>query len=132
MRPRSITFVCIILLGLFAFNVLGAFNTFQRLEFLSTLPLAAPPLYLLARDAFWAAVFFIVSLSLWNLRGWARWATILAVAVYVAHGWAERLLLAQAEYVSVTRGWVLCVDVTLLAVVAWALLRRKTAQALKV
>ena len=110
MRPRSITFVCIILLGLFAFNLLGAFSTFQRLDFLNTLPLAAPPLYLLVRDAFWAAVFFILSFGLWQLHRWARWASLGSLGLYLAQGWFDRLVLARAEFVTVTQGWQLGVD----------------------
>lgn len=128
-RPRALTFVCIILLSLFVFNLVGAINVYERLEFLQALPLATPPVYLLVRDAFWAAVFLILSFSLWRLFRWARWASLGAVAVYLAHGWLERLVLARAEYVAVTQGWQLGVDLVLLLFVAWALFRRKTAQA---
>lgn len=122
-------FVCIILFSLFVFNLVGAISTYERLEFLQAIPLATPPIYFLARDAFWAAVFFILSLSLWRLFHWARWASFGAVAVYLAHGWLERLVLARAEYVTVTQGWSLGVDAVLLLFVAWALFRSKTAQA---
>ncbi|MBL8045446.1 MAG: hypothetical protein JNL09_02840 [Anaerolineales bacterium] len=128
-HPRSLTFVCIILFSLFVFNLVGAINVYERLEFLSALPLATPPLYLLARDAFWAAVFLVMSVSLWRLFRWVRWASLAAVALYMAHGWLDRLMLARAEYVTVTQGWGLGVDIVLLLFVAWALFRRKTAQA---
>lgn len=129
MRPRSITFVCIILFSLFVFNLVGTISTYERLEFLRTIPLAVPPIYFLVRDAFWAAVFFLLSLSLWCLFRWARWMSFVALAVYLAHGWLERLVLARAEYVTVTQGWSLGVDVVLLLFVAWALFRQKAAQA---
>lgn len=117
------------LFSLFVFNLVGVINTYERLEFLRALPLATPPVYFLVRDAFWAAVFLVVSVSLWRLIRWARWASLAAVALYLAHGWFERLVLARAEYITVTQGWSLGVDVVLLLFLAWALFRHKTAQA---
>ncbi|MGQ0601121.1 MAG: hypothetical protein ACT4QE_05420 [Anaerolineales bacterium] len=110
-RPRSLTFVCIILLGLSLFNLLGAASVYQRWDFLSRQSLAISPLYFAIGDGMWTAAFGALTFGLWRRAGWARTATLFAYGLYLAHGWLNRLLFAQADFVAVTYGWTACVDV---------------------
>lgn len=126
-RPRSITFLCIILFGLSFFNLVGAVSTYQRLEFLRQLPLSVAPEYLLVRNAVWAAVFTVLADGLWHMRPRARLATLIGFALYLAHGWLERVLLAQADYVRLASpwaGWVDLISLALIAVILWRVRRR--------
>jgi hypothetical protein len=110
-RPRRITFLCIILLGLSIYNLVGALSVYARWDFLSQLPLTAPPGYLLLRDGLWALTLGAIAVALWRLAPWARRAALIAFTLYLAHGWLERLMFAQAEIARVTQPWALAFDI---------------------
>lgn len=110
-RPRRITFLCIILLGLSAYNLLGATSVYARWDFLSQLPLTAPPAYLLLRDGFWALLLAALAAALWQAWPWARRAALIVMPTYLAHGWFDRLVLAQADFVREAWPWTLALDV---------------------
>ncbi len=114
-RPCRITFLCIILLGLSAYNLFGAINVYVRWDFLNQLPLTVPPLYLLLRDGFWALALAVLAAGLWWARPWARRAAFFAIPLYLGHGWFDRLVLTQADYARETWPWSLALDVLSLA-----------------
>ncbi|MDW8326276.1 MAG: hypothetical protein RMK99_06890 [Anaerolineales bacterium] len=123
-RPRRITFLCIILLGLSAYNLLGATGVYARWDFLSRLPLSAPPAYLLLRNGFWALVLAALAIALWRLWPSARRAACLTIPTYFAHGWFDRFVLAQADSARATWPWALAVDAVCLAVLSLLLSAR--------
>ncbi|MCS6910038.1 MAG: hypothetical protein NZM11_05645 [Anaerolineales bacterium] len=123
-RPRRVTFLCIILLGLSACNLLGATSVYARWDFLSRLPLSAPPAYLLLRHGFWALVLAALAGALW--RSWllARRAAFLILPAYFAHGWCDQLVLARADFARETWPWALASDAFFLAVLGLLLSAR--------
>jgi hypothetical protein len=117
-RPRRITFLCIILLGLSIYNLVGALSVYARWDFLSQLPLTAPPGYLLLRDGLWALILGAIAVALWRLAPWARRAVLIAVTLFLAHGWFDRLALARADFARETWPWTLAFDVFCLVMLA--------------
>ena len=122
-RPRLVIFVCIILLGLSLFNLSGVIGIVQRWEFLRRQPLTVSPLYLAVGDAVWALAFAALAIGLWRRWRRARVMTLIVYLLYLAHGWLNRLVFAQADFVAETYGWVAGVDVVS-ALLLWAILRR--------
>jgi len=122
-RPKSLTILCIILLGLSLFNGLGAYSAYQEFGFLRDLPLSVSPLYLLLRRAFWALVLGVLAIGLWKRQAWGRIGALIAISAYLAQGWLERLWLARADY---TQAASLCFSVADLAGLAlfWLVLFR--------
>jgi hypothetical protein len=121
-RPSSVTLLALLVLLLSVFNLLGAISAAQRYTVLSQLPLSLPAAYLLLKSLVWAVVFAALAVGLWRLREWARRGTLAAASLYVALGWAERLLFAQSDYARTSLPfflvfqslWLLWVWVTLL------------------
>jgi hypothetical protein len=122
-RPRSLTFLCIILLGQSLFNLLGAVEAYQRWAFLSQQPLSVSPIYLGISDAVWAATFAVLTGGLWRRAGWARRTVLVAYPLYLAHGWLNRLFFAQANFVPTTYFWVAGVEAGMLVMI-WLILMR--------
>jgi hypothetical protein len=127
-RPRSVTLVALAVLGLAAYNLLGALSAIQRYTVLSALPLGLPAAYLLASSAVWAALLGTLVAGLWRLKEWARRGTLLALTLYVALGWLERLLLARSEFAEVSAPFVVAFQGAWLLLVWLALLRRSARQ----
>lgn len=121
-RPRRVTFLCIILLGLSAYNLLGAISIYARWDFLSQLPLTAPPAYLLLRNGFWALALGALAAALWWSWPSARRAALFAFPAYLGHGWFDRLVLAQADFARETWPAALACDLFWLALLGMLLL----------
>jgi hypothetical protein len=109
-----------------AYHALGAAAAFQGYTVLQALPLALPPAYLLARAVVWALVFAALAAGLWRTKHWARLGTPIALSVYVAVGWVERLIFAQSDYAQVSAPCTALLQVLALAAVWGLLLRRRT------
>jgi hypothetical protein len=127
-RPQSVTFLVLVALGLSAFNLLGAVSAGQRYTVLSQLPLSLPAAYLLASSAVWAVVFGALAVGLWRLREWARRGMLAAATLYVAVGWAERLLFARSDYARESLPFLLMFQAAWLLLVWGILLRRGARQ----
>ncbi len=110
------------------YNLLGAVASVQRYTVLSSLPLSLPPACLLAAKAAWAVALGALAWGLWQQREWARRGTLAALTVYVAVGWAERLLLARSDYARVSLPFFLALHAAWLLLVWVTLLRRKVRQ----
>ncbi len=128
-RPHLLTLLALALFALAAFNLLGVVNGVQRYTVLRDLPLAVSPLYLLLSRAVWAVVFGLVGWGVWRRRGWARPGTLAALALYLAHGWFDRLVLAQSDAARITVPYHLALHLIVLAVVAGVLWWRPTRRA---
>jgi hypothetical protein len=126
-RPRLITALCLSLLALGGFSALGALSACQRWTFLEQLPLAVSPAYLLAGDALWAVVFGAAAAGLWRRARWARLGAPLALTLYSAHVWLNRLWLGQSEYGQVTQPCAAVFHMVALAV-TWVVLWRPGAR----
>ncbi len=122
---RPLAIVGIILLGLAAFNLLGAARAVDRWDDWSSLPLAVPPAYLLLRGLFWAVMFVVLPTALWRQWPWARWVAWIGLAVYLAQGWLDRLVLMPTADVRVASLWRLGLDAGLMLIVGLCL-RRST------
>jgi hypothetical protein len=127
-RPRSVTLLALALAWLAAFNALGALSGIRRYTFLDSLPLSLPPAYLILINLAWAAAFAVLAAGLWRLRTWARRGVLLAVPLYLAQGWLERLLFGRSDYARVTNPYFLLLHVASVAIVWAILLRRATSQ----
>jgi hypothetical protein len=123
-RPRRIAFLCIILLGLSAYNVLGATSVYVRWDFLSQLPLTAPPAYLLLRNGFWALALATLAAVLWWSWPSARGAALFVVLAYLGHGWFDRLVLARADFARETWPAALACDILCLVLLGALLFAR--------
>jgi hypothetical protein len=126
-RPRSVTWLCIILLGLTAFSALGVVSVSQRFDFLNQQPLSVSPWYLLISDAVWATVFGALTPGLWRMRAWARVGAPVALTLYLAQSWLERLFLSRSDYLQATIPCALVFHIIALAL-AWGLLWRPGAR----
>lgn len=127
-RPTSVTILALAVLCIAAYHALGAAAAIQGYTVLQQLPLALPPAYLLGRGVVWAAVFAALAGGLWWMKHWARLGTPIALTVYVAAGWVERLGFAQSDYAQVSAPCFAALQVLGLALVWGLLLRRPTRQ----
>lgn len=123
-RPKSILLLAVVLLGFAAFNLLGLVGGLQQSAFLSRLPLSVPPLYLIVSEAVWAAVFTSLAIGLGLLKSWARIGVLIAMPLYFAQGWFNRLVLSRSDYAQTPLGWALLWSVVWIGLV-WGLLWRE-------
>jgi hypothetical protein len=124
-RPKSVLVLVVVLLGFAAFNLLGAANGAQQYIFVSRLWLGVPPAYLIAGDALWAIVFAGLAAGLWFLKGWARRGALIAMPLYFAHGWFDRLVLSRSDYARTPLGWALMWTALWIGLVGGILWREK-------
>src|SRR5690348_10866051 len=97
-RPVLITLAALAFCVLAGYNLIGAVNAVQRYTVLRDLPLSVSPAYLLVSSAVWAVAFALFGGGLWRLREWARRGALPLLALYLAQGWFNRLVLAQSDY----------------------------------
>ena len=128
-RPRSVTFLALLVLFIAAFNMIGLASGVRRYTVLSRLPLSLPPAVSIGGSAIWAAVFGLLVFGLWRLKPWARWGTLAAVTVYLAQFWIERLVFGQSDYIRVTTWFYVGLDAVILLLVCGNLLRPKVRRA---
>lgn len=117
MRPRARVFLSIILAGLSAFNLLGAVDAHRQARLLEALPLSVAPGYVWVSAAVWAAVWAALAVGVWRRAQFARRAVLPVVAVYLAHGWLNRLALGRSDYLQVTAPCAAAADLALLVLV---------------
>ena len=123
-RPKSILLLAVVLLGFAVFNLQGSVSGLQHYTFLSHLPLSVSPLYLILSDTIWTAVFVSLALGLWLLKGWARFGAIVALPLYFAQGWFNRLVLNRSDYARTPLGWALVWSMFWIGLV-WGILWRE-------
>jgi hypothetical protein len=128
-RPRTVTFLAILVLCIAAFNALGVISGIRRYTVLSRLPLSLPPVVPIASSAVWAVVFALLAFGLWRLKRWARRGTLAAVTLYLAQFWIERLAFGQTDYIQTTIWYYVGLDAVILLVVWGGLLRSKVRRA---
>jgi hypothetical protein len=124
-RPRSVTFVALLVLSLGVFNLISAVSVVQAYTVLVGLNLALPPWLLAAAGAIWAVVFIALTAGLWRLKQWARRGTLAAVSLYLAQIWAVRLFFGRSDYVQVSNPFYGAMHLLLLVIV-WGLLWRSS------
>jgi uncharacterized membrane protein YuzA (DUF378 family) len=128
-RPRSVTLLALLVLSIAAFNTLGLVSGITRYTLLSHLPLSLPPAVPIISSIFWAAAFGLLAYGLWRLKQWARRGTPLAVALYLAQFWFERLLFGQSDYIRMTIWFYVGLHAVILMLFWGSLLRPKVRQA---
>jgi hypothetical protein len=124
-----VTLLALALAGLAGVNLLGVVTAIQRYTVLRTLPLSVSPAYLVFSSAVWTLVFGLLAVGLWRCKHWARLGAPLALTVYVAVVWVERLVLGRSDFVRETVPYYLALHLTGLVLVWGVLLRRKVRQA---
>ena len=122
-RPRSVTFVALLVFSMAVFNLVSVISVVQAYTVLAGLELALPPWVLAAASGFWTVVFGALAVGLWRLKQWARLGTMAAVAVYLAQIWAERLFFGRSDYARVSTPFYAVMHLVLLALV-WGILWR--------
>ena len=128
-RPRRVTLLALAYIALALFNLLGAVSGVQRYTVLRDLPLAVPPAYLIVSSAAWAMIFAVFGNGLWRLREWARRAAPLALALYLAQGWFDQLVLARSDYARLSFPFHLALHLAVLALVSGVLWWKGTRRA---
>ena len=118
-RSTSLRYLALVLLGLAAYNAVGALNGGARYAFLQQLPLDVPVTYLIAGHAFWAVAWSGLAWGLWRRQRWARWGVLIGAVAYLGHGWLNRLGWGDSDYAVQTQPWSLVVGVLAVAVTAW-------------
>jgi hypothetical protein len=127
-RPTSVTLLALLVLCIGVYHALGAAAAIQGYTVLQEMPLALPPAYLLGRGVVWALAFAALAVGLWRQRHWGRLGAPVALTLYVAAGWVERLVFAQSDYAQVSAPCFALLQGLALAAVWGLLLRRQTRQ----
>jgi hypothetical protein len=122
-RSASLKLLALALVGLAAYNALGVLSGGERYAFLQQLPLDVPAAYLVASRAVWAVGWGVLAWGLWRPRRWARWGTLIGAAVYLGHGWLNRLVWGHSDYAVQTAPWSLGVGLLAVALTAWLVMR---------
>jgi hypothetical protein len=128
-RPRSVTLLALLVLSLACFSLLGLVSGVRRYTVLRSLPLSLPPAVPIASAAFWALIFGLLAIGLWQLQPWARWGTLAAMPLYLAETWIEQWLLGQSDYIRTSAWFYVVVDAIILLFVWGNLWRPKVRQA---
>jgi hypothetical protein len=118
-RAPSLKLLALALLGLAAYNALGALSGGARYAYLQQLPLDVPATYLIAGHAVWAVVWAVLAWGVWRVRRWARWSVLIAAVAYLGHGWLNRLAWGHSDYAIQTAPWSLGVGLLAVALTAW-------------
>ena len=126
-RPRSVTFLAVLVLSLAVFNLVSAINIVQAYTVLAGLELAVPPWLLAGASGLWALVFGILAVGVWRLKEWARLGAPVALTVYLAQIWAERLFFGRSDYARVSTPFYAGLHLLLLLLV-WGILWRAKAR----
>jgi hypothetical protein len=120
-RSVRLTLAALACLGLAAYNLVGVVSGVQRYTVLAALPLSVPPAYLLISSAVWGVGFALAGWGLWRRRRWARGLAFGALALYLAQGWFDRLVLARTDFARTSAPYHLALHLLALALLAWAL-----------
>jgi uncharacterized membrane protein (DUF2068 family) len=128
-RPKSVTLLAVLVSSVAAINLLGVISSVRRYTILSHLPLSLPAGALAASAAVWAVAFGLLAVGLWRLKQWARRGTLVAIPVYLAQIWVERLVFGQSDFLRVTIPFYAVLHVLTLALVWGILLRRPVRRA---
>lgn len=81
-----------------SYTALGWFGfreSLRQWDFLQSLPLTVPSLYLALRNVIWGLVGVPLVWGLWVGRRWAWYAAQVAAALYALYYWLDRLLLTD-------------------------------------
>jgi len=127
-RPRSVTLLALLVLSLASFNLLSLTSGLRRYTVLQSLPLSLPPAVPIASAALWTAIFGLLAVGLWRLKGWARWGTLGGLTLYLAQVWIELLVFSQSDYIRTTAWFYVVVDGVILLWVWGTLFRPKVRQ----
>lgn len=94
-RPFGVTALLGLVLMFTVLQILRSWAALANWEFLSSLPLNVPPVYLLATGILWAAVGVWTAFGLAWRKDWAPGWLRAGAAGYALFYWADRLLLQQ-------------------------------------
>jgi hypothetical protein len=120
LRSFSLNLLALAALGLGAFNLLGLYTSLRNYSFLNQLPLAVPLAYLLACRAIWAVIWGVLAFGVGRRVAWARTAMLAGSALYLAHGWVNRLVWGRSDYLATIQPWAAAVGVLGVAL-AWGI-----------
>ncbi|MEA3349062.1 MAG: hypothetical protein U9Q82_00410 [Chloroflexota bacterium] len=114
-RPLPVTLLVVVVLSLTSLPWFGLHETWQHWDFLHTLPLSAPVLYLALTDAFWGLAGLALTWGLWTGRTWAWKGAQVAALGYALFYWLDKLVFASPEVIQAR--WPFCVGATAMGLI---------------
>jgi len=104
-RPRSLSLLSFLFLGVSLYLWLGALAAVARADIVAPLTLSVPSVYVPIRNAVLAVLFLALAAGLWRQRLWGARLAGVAVPMIAAWGPIERLWLARSEFGAVSLPW---------------------------
>lgn len=129
-RPFLLYPLLVFTLASAAYNAWGVVSGWQRYAFLTTLPLAVAPAYLILHDLVGLLFFGAVSVGLWLRQRWAWFGLLAGFPLYLAWTWVDRLTWARADFLRMNWPFALAWDLALavgMVAVLWLLRNRLAA-----
>jgi hypothetical protein len=123
-RPKSVTWLAVGVLSLWIVYLTRAVSTLQQWEYLSTLPLSAPPSYLLASGLIWSILPLPVVWGVMMGKRWAPKAVAGFAVLFALYYWLEQWL-AKSNPLRTTN-WLFSLTATtiIFILVFWVLSRK--------
>ena len=122
-RPFSLTLLSLASVGLGAFNLLGGYTIIREYPYLSQLPLDVPLPYLVASRGLWGVIWLVLAVGVWRRSAWARAGMLAGSALYLGHGWLDRLVWGRSDYLAVTEPFAAVAGAVSVALAWWIVLR---------
>lgn len=91
-RPLTVTILAIAVLIIAVVNIIRFWATIRNWETLTSLEVYPGPFYIALTGIFWAIAFFIIFWLIWNGHPKARIASFIAIGLYIAYYWLDRLV----------------------------------------
>jgi len=123
-RPKSVTWLVAGVLSLWIVYLTRVVSTLQQWEYLSTLPLSAPPSYLLASGLIWSILPLPV---VWGVMRGKRWAPKVVIGfalLYALYYWLEQWLAKINPLRTTNWPFSLTATIILFILVLWVLSRK--------
>jgi len=124
-RPFSVTLLAAVVLIFTALNGLRLVMAIRLWEFLSTLPVDVPVIYLAITGAFWAGAGLVIVTGLWFGLKWDPLLTRTAIVLYAIYYWLDRLLIAESMAIAARWPFAIGLTIILLIFAFWTLSRSK-------
>jgi hypothetical protein len=125
-RPFSVTFLIVLVLIFTSLNILRMITAIRLWDFLASFSKDVPTLYLVISGAVWSGVGIITATGLFSGKKWALFATRIAVILYSAYYWFDRLVVADRSIIAHRWHFALGLTSLLLVFTIWILARQKT------
>jgi hypothetical protein len=125
-RPFAVTILIVVVLIFTSLNILRMITAISDRDFLNSLPMAVPVIYLITSGAIWGGIGIILVLGLLDGRKWSLQMAQVITILYTVYYWVDRWIIA--EQFSITSRWQFVTGVTILLTISvfWILKLQKT------